>query len=114
MRIHKLLRATCTVLLAACTTPPVQHTEAGAKSTWIRYVCSDGQVVQASYPDTDTALVNIKGSTHTLHSAMSGSGARYIGDGWQWWTKGMHDGLLAPLAVGESFASATGVSCHAD
>ena len=71
------------------------------------------QVVQAAYPDTNTALVKIKGETHTLHVAMSGSGARYISDDWQWWTKGMHDGMLAPLAPGETIASTPGVSCHA-
>jgi membrane-bound inhibitor of C-type lysozyme len=80
---------------------------------WTHYACSDGQVVQAAYPDTHTALVKIKGETHTLNIALSASGARYIGDGWQWWTKGMHDGMLAPLATGETIASAPGVNCHA-
>jgi membrane-bound inhibitor of C-type lysozyme len=89
------------------------HVTPVSTATWTSYACSDGQTVQASYPDTDTAQVKIKGEVHTLHVAMSGSGARYIGDGWQWWTKGMHDGMLAPLTAGEIIASAPGVNCHA-
>ncbi|WP_284332315.1 MliC family protein [Dyella flagellata] len=77
------------------------------------YACSDGQRVQATYPDSNTAVIKLTGVNHTLHIAISGSGARYTGDGWQWWTKGMHDGILAPLAPGESIASAPGVACHA-
>jgi membrane-bound inhibitor of C-type lysozyme len=96
--------------LAGCSAASADR---AATAAWISYTCTDGQVVQAAYPDANTALVKIKSETHTLHIAMSGSGARYIGDNWQWWTKGMHDGMLAPLAVGETIASATGVSCHA-
>jgi membrane-bound inhibitor of C-type lysozyme len=48
-----------------------------------------------------------------LRIATSADGARYTGDGWQWWTKGMHEGSLAALAPGEAIASAAGVACHA-
>ena len=89
-----------------------QQPAAGSAAAWTTYACSDGQTVQAAYPDTNTAWVKIKGQTHTLHVAMSGSGARYTGEGWQWWTKGMRDGMLAPLAKGETIAD-PGVSCHA-
>jgi membrane-bound inhibitor of C-type lysozyme len=89
-------------------------TSSGDTHAWVNYACSDGQTVQASYPDNNTAIIKFKGETHTLHVALSGSGARYTGEGWQWWTKGMHDGMLAPLATGESIASAPGIDCHAD
>ena len=95
--------------LSGCASTPSGHVHA-----WVNYTCSDGQVVQASYPDDNTAIIRLKGETHTLHIALSGSGARYIGEGWQWWTKGMHDGMLAPLAFGESIASAPGIACHAE
>jgi membrane-bound inhibitor of C-type lysozyme len=100
--------------LAGCATASTGHTAPGATSDWTSYTCSDRQIVQAAYPDTNTALIKIKGETHTLHIAISGSGARYTGDGWQWWTKGMHDGMLAPLSAGETIASTPGLTCHAE
>ena len=64
-------------------------------------------------PNTDTAVLTLDGQTHHLHTAISADGARYVGGKWQWWTKGMHSAWLAPLAQGETYASADGVSCHA-
>jgi membrane-bound inhibitor of C-type lysozyme len=114
MRVFHTLFATLTLALActgaACAGQPA--VSGNAAPSWTAYACSDGQTVQAAYPDTNTAWVKIKGQTHTLHIAMSGSGARYTGEGWQWWTKGMRDGMLAPLAKGQSIAD-PGVSCHA-
>jgi membrane-bound inhibitor of C-type lysozyme len=98
-----------TLTLSGCASTSVDHADA-----WMNYTCSDGQSVQASYPDNNTAIIKLKGETHTLHVALSGSGARYIGEGWQWWTKGMRDGRLAPLAAGETIAGAPGIACHAE
>lgn len=95
------------LVLGGCASAP-------SGGTWVNYACNDGQQVQAAYPDSNTATIKLRGETHTLHIAIAGSGARYVGDGWQWWTKGMHDGMLAPLAAGESVASAPAVVCHAD
>jgi membrane-bound inhibitor of C-type lysozyme len=94
------------LLLAACQS----HTSATKATT---YACSDGRQVQAAYPDTESAVLTLDGKTHHLHRAISADGARYVGDGWQWWTKGMQQGMLAPLKPGESIASAGGVSCQA-
>jgi len=92
----------------------VAGTSAAAdKGQWMSYTCTDGQTLQASYPDRDTAVIRLKGKTHRLHSVESGSGARYIGDGWQWWTKGMHQGQLAPLSARETLASAPALTCRA-
>jgi membrane-bound inhibitor of C-type lysozyme/archaellum component FlaG (FlaF/FlaG flagellin family) len=79
----------------------------------LSYACNDGRKVQASYPDTATAVVTLDGNTHHLHIAISADGARYVGDHWQWWTKGMHDAWLSPLRNGETYPSASGVACHA-
>ncbi|HUH54905.1 MAG TPA: MliC family protein [Rhodanobacter sp.] len=79
----------------------------------LSYTCDDGRKVQASYPDTTTAVVTLDGNTHHLHIAISADGARYVGDHWQWWTKGMHDAWLSPLREGETYPSANGVACHA-
>lgn len=77
----------------------------------LTYTCDDGRNVQAVYPDTDTAVLTLDGQTYRLHTAISADGARYVGEHWQWWTKGMTKGWLAPLKSGESIASASGVSC---
>lgn len=77
------------------------------------YRCEDGRSVDAGYPDSETAVVTIGGHAYTLKVARSGSGARYTGMGWQWWTKGMTDAQLAPLKPGEDIASARSVACVA-
>lgn len=79
----------------------------------LSYTCDDGREVQASYPDNTTAMVTFDGDIHRLHIALSADGARYIGEHWQWWTKGMHDAWLSPLRDGETYPSASGVACHA-
>jgi membrane-bound inhibitor of C-type lysozyme len=97
------------LILAACAeaapAPP-----AGASTT---YLCTDGRKVVASYPDTRTAVVTLRGQTHTLTAALSADGVRYVGDGWQWWTKGTTEGTLAQLKPEEQVASAPGVACTA-
>ena len=75
------------------------------------YTCDDRRKLEVDYPDHDTAVLTFDGDAHQLHIAISASGARYVGDRWQWWTKGMHEGWLAPLKPGETIASASGVSC---
>lgn len=112
--------------LAACNKPAEQAkapeapaaaapaaTPAQAAATPTTYACDDGRSVKASYPDADTAVVELDGKTHTLKVAVSASGARYVGEGLQWWTKGMTDGQLSPLKAGEDIASAAGVNCKA-
>lgn len=84
---------------------------AAAAGKSVAYACADGRTVQAAYPDSDTAVLTLDGRTFRLRTAVSADGARYVGDRWQWWTKGMHEGQLAPLKTGEKIASAIGVSC---
>ncbi|MDF1836031.1 MAG: META domain-containing protein [Alteraurantiacibacter sp. bin_em_oilr2.035] len=77
------------------------------------YRCSDGSIVEASYPTTDTALIVHQGRSVQMNIASSASGARYVGGGLQWWTKGANEGMLSPLAEGEDIASARGINCTA-
>lgn len=105
--------------LAACGKPQEQAkapepaaTAAPAAPVTV-YACDDGRTVRASYPNPDTAVVEIDGQSRTLKIAISASGARYTGDGYQWWTKGMSQGQLSPLAAGEDIATAPGVNCKA-
>ena len=94
------------------TLTPFQPVAAASEKS-VSYACADGRTVQAVYPDADTAVLTMDGQTSHLHTAVSADGARYVGDHWQWWTKGMHEGQLAPLETGEKIASAIGVSCTA-
>ena len=107
--IWDLLLISAVLALAACQAalPPAPVT-----AQTVTYHCEDGRTLQASYPDTDTAVLALDGRIHRLHIALSASGARYTGDGWQWWTKGLRDGQLAPLQAGEKYASALGVACQ--
>jgi membrane-bound inhibitor of C-type lysozyme len=91
--------------LAGCSqvTPPIPRQS---------YACEDGRVVLARYPDTQTAVLEILGVSHTLKIARSGSGARYVGDGLQWWTNGLSEAPLASLAAGEDIVP-PGVRCVA-
>jgi heat shock protein HslJ len=79
--------------------------------TKVTYWCSDGSIVEASYPMADTAHVTHRGRSVRMKIAPSASGARYVGAGLQWWTKAANEGILSPLADGEDVASARGIDC---
>lgn len=74
------------------------------------YVCEDGRIVRALYPDARTAQVTLDGSVHRMTGTISGSGARYTGEGLQWWTRG-DEGMLASLNADEEIATNPGVRC---
>ncbi|PLR20226.1 hypothetical protein SGCZBJ_22405 [Caulobacter zeae] len=97
--------------LAQSPAPPAAPASAEPKQ--IVYACADGSVLKATYPDDKTAVVEYGDKTRTLTVAMSASGARYVGEGLQWWTKGMTEGMVAPLKDGEDVASAKPVECMA-
>lgn len=73
--------------------------------------CENGDVVEVGYA-ADMAVVRYKGRRYVMHTAISGSGARYVGGGMQWWTKGFDEGTIAPLKPGEQVASAEPVVCR--
>lgn len=100
------------LILTACEQPPRgEPATTDARAT--RYACPDGSFVEARYPTTDSAEVTFGGQTIDMRIAISASGARYVGGGWQWWTKGMSEGALSPLKPGEDTASAAGMICAA-
>lgn len=88
-----------------CTPPPPPESP-----TSYVYVCEDGRAVQAVYPTSDTVRLTLEGTTHLLRQAVSASGARYVGAGLQWWSKG-DEGRLSRLSPGESIANDPGVQC---
>ena len=71
-----------------------------------QYRCASGETIVASYPSTDSATVQYKSRKHAMKIAVSGSGARYVGDGLEWWTKGSGRGsegtLFRHMADGKS------------
>lgn len=73
------------------------------------YACENGRAVVARY-EGQKAVLEIGGVRHTLTTARSASGARYVGDGLQWWTKGFSEATLAALPAGEEIAP-PGVKC---
>lgn len=56
------------------------------------YRCESGQTIAANYPSTGSATVQYKGTSYNMGIAVSGSGARYVGGGLEWWTKGSGPG----------------------
>lgn len=99
------------LLVSACgVTPGVetgdQALEASTASPVLRYQCESGEVLNARYPSSDVAVVQYKGRTHEMAIAVSASGARYVGDGLEWWTKGSGPGSEGVLSrLGASGAS---------
>lgn len=83
-------------LLSACATPaspadqPVQD--------WRQHLCENGEQIQTRHPDTETVTLQRSGQPpQTLQLAVSASGARYVGHGLEWWTKGSGPGSSASL-----------------
>ncbi len=54
----------------------------------ISYQCDSGNRIIVTYPDNETAEVKYMGDKYAMKIAISASGARYVGDGLVWWTKG--------------------------
>lgn len=52
------------------------------------YTCAQGQTLQAAYPDPATAVVTYAGRSFTLGRVPEQSGARYLGQGREWFTPG--------------------------
>jgi len=90
--------------------PPPKAPAVAPATDFVRYACEDGEAVQVRYVAQDSATVVFQGRTYELRRVISASGARYAGDGLQWWSKG-DDAFRAPLAPGEEIASADPVTC---
>lgn len=86
-----LAAAVSAALVAACSSAPSAPATAPEASA-TRYSCESGDTVIASYPTTDTARVRYQERNHDMLIAVSASGARYVGGGLEWWTKGSGPG----------------------
>ncbi|MBX3485040.1 MliC family protein [Phenylobacterium sp.] len=99
---------------AACGRSPERApaaTPAASAVTTAVYECPDGRRITATY-DRQSAELRIGDRTYRLTTAISASGARYVGDGVQWWTKGLDEGRLSRLKAGEDVATDVGVTCR--
>lgn len=95
----------CLVLLGLVCVTPVWA------ATTYHYQCDDGSHVTLAFPQDDVAIMYYQGQLSLLQVAVSASGARYVGDGWQWWAKGVEEGNLAVMIEGEEFAHDSGKLC---
>ncbi|MEM7023609.1 MAG: MliC family protein [Pseudomonadota bacterium] len=57
----------------------------------VTFLCDDSSQIEATFhnaPDSDTVKLERGDQTFTIPQAISGSGARYVGDGIEFWNKG--------------------------
>lgn len=97
MKIIGSLATSSLLLLSACAMSPQQdsaNTSAAtpSSSSVHHYRCESGELIDATYPSTESATVQYKGSAYNMQIAVSGSGARYVGGDLEWWTKGSGTG----------------------
>ncbi|CAG9172015.1 hypothetical protein LMG23992_02097 [Cupriavidus laharis] len=65
----------------------------------IRYQCDNDKTLTVRYfnsPDNQAAILRLEGKPVLAVSVISGSGARYVGGRYEWWTKG-DEGTLRDL-----------------
>lgn len=107
------------LFLSACSKAPQESVIAPSPgveaSSTHSYACQTGEAIAATYPSTDSATVKYKARTYDMKIAVSASGARYVGEDLEWWTKGSGTGSEATLfrhlpngTTGEIIESCTG------
>lgn len=92
--------------------PPVAASTPTAPA--IGYACESGKTVQAQYIDTETAEVIYDGQTYAMRIAVSGSGARYVGSGLEWWTasrNGQEEATLSRIGPNDQVGAAVLERC---
>lgn len=70
----------------------------------VGYACESGKTVVVAYPDAQTARVSYEGKDYALTSVISASGARYAGQGLEWWTASRGEtesGTLSRMGQGD-------------
>ncbi|MDO6461414.1 MliC family protein [Granulosicoccaceae sp. 1_MG-2023] len=113
MKIRHPLTFASLLMLGACAPLSDTADETGAAaaahtsdSAAHEYLCGSGELIRASYIDDEQARISYNGDTYDMRIALSASGARYVGDGLEWWSKGSGEGaeglLLRHRADGTS------------
>jgi membrane-bound inhibitor of C-type lysozyme len=75
----------------------------------ISYRCETGHSIDAVYRSGTTAIVRYAGTSREMIIAISASGARYVGGGLEWWTKGMGPGSTGTLFRYENDGTTGGI-----
>lgn len=102
MKIIAPLAVCSILLLSACTSIPqgqqsAQTSISTPTASPVHYQCKSGEMITAHYPSTESVTIQYKNSTYAMKNAVSGSGARYVGDDLEWWTKGSGAGAYGSL-----------------
>lgn len=93
MNIRSLVLIAGMAGLAGC----AQLKTGSAEQAWQRYQCDSGMVAEVRYPDADSAEVKYDGRRYRMQTAVSASGARYVGKNLEWWSKGSGPGSMGLL-----------------
>ncbi|MGD8203154.1 MliC family protein [Pantoea sp. FN0305] len=92
--------AVIAMLLCGCSTPYSLPGKGVTDTTQAVYRCDDGQRLEVTYYNNQpNALAVIKkgdGPEIVMANVISGSGAKYNGNTWQWWSKG-RSGIFSDL-----------------
>lgn len=80
------------VFLSACASPPKTKV-----TTTYHYLCESGETIKVHYPTLDQATLVYKQNTYQMKIAIAASGARYLGEQLEWWTKGVTLGAEGTL-----------------
>ncbi len=98
-----LLVAGCSQEKPAEPTSPIEA-PAVQDAAAVGYACESGKTVVVAYPDAQTARVFYEGKDYVLTSVVSASGARYAGQGLEWWTASRGEtesGTLSRMGQGD-------------
>lgn len=80
----------------------------------VGYACESGKTIAVTYPDAQTARVSYDGRDYVMTSAVSASGARYAGQGLEWWTasrNGQESATLSRLGPNDQAGGAVIERC---
>lgn len=80
-----LLAAGCSQQKPAEPTSPIEAPVAQSAAA-VGYACESGKTIAVAYPDAQTVRLSYEGKDYVLTSVVSASGARYAGQGLEWWT----------------------------
>ncbi len=94
-----LLLALCASSAACAAGAPGIDSVRFADVRTVRYQCDGARTLTVRYfnsPDNQAAILRLEGKPVLAVSVVSGSGARYVGGRYEWWTKG-DEGTLRDL-----------------
>jgi membrane-bound inhibitor of C-type lysozyme len=87
--------------LSACGQPSTNDTASTEHSSEaissFNYLCKSGKTIMVSYGADSIAVVGYDDRRLQMKIAVSGSGARYVGERLEWWTKGSGEGASGTL-----------------